>query len=473
MFSRIKRIVTLIQCKLILDLIPEGFKFYTEPAMQIKISAGEDSDRPEMPFPVGTQQIVTQAQRYFLYTTAVSFLALLVWAAYTNIDRVTRGTGQVEPSLQNQMVQHLEGGIVEEILVHEGQTVKAGDVLMRVKDSFSKAEYLKASQNLLARQVELGRLTAESQAAQTLEYSNILRKKAPKIVEDEEQLFKRRIKSLEEQKLILADQHKRKSLEKKEKQSRLINTKKEYDLVAERVENLKKLFKSGATSKNELLQNQSNLQKIKTRLSDLKHQIPQIETELSELERRKTDLTLNFQSEADAQRIEILRKTQQLEQTLAAMQDRNKRTEVRAPIDGKVHRLFQTTVGGVVRGGQNLAQLVPLDAPISISIKLSPKDRGKVWIDLPAVVKLSAYDYSIYGGLPAKVTDISSDVLQDEKNEPYFRVKLEADTENFGKDRPIVAGMSAEVDIITGKQTILDYILKPIRRVSEKALREG
>ncbi|MGL4406464.1 MAG: HlyD family efflux transporter periplasmic adaptor subunit, partial [Notoacmeibacter sp.] len=163
----------------------------------------------------------------------------------------------------------------------------------------------------------------------------------------------------------------------------------------------------------------------------------------------------------------------QLNASILAMSDRNRRVDVRAPISGKVHRLFQATEGGVVTGGQNLVQLVPMDAPISVEIRLSPRDRGKVWKDMPAIVKLTAYDFSTYGGIGAKVTDISTDVLRENGVEPYFRVKLEADMSSFGEENAIIAGMSAEVDIITGQRTIMNYLLSPVRDVHQKALREG
>ena len=421
----------------------------------------------------GTHQIVSNANRYFVVSATLGVFLLIVWAGFTQIDIVTRGSGNVEPSLQNQIVQHLEGGIIEEILVAEGQTVEAGDILMRIKDPFSEAEYVKASKELTSKRIELQRLNAEAQGLSKVTFENFLQRSAPEIVLDEEQLFEHRRDSLAEQMLILSDQYKRKKLEKLEKESRYSNTKQEYEIMAERVRNLERLHKAGAASKNEMLQNRSTLQQIQTKLTDLSHQIPQIQFELSEINRRQTDLNLSFRSDAETRRIETLRKIEQLQSSLSAMKDRNTRTDVRAPIKGKVHRLFQTTLGGVVRGGQNLVQLVPLDAPIAISMRLSPKDRGKVWINLPAVVKISAYDYSIYGGLNAKIIDISTDVLREDGEEPYFRVKLEASSDTFVDKHPIVAGMSAEVDIITGKRTILDYLLKPIQQVQSKALREG
>ncbi|MEO0328944.1 MAG: HlyD family type I secretion periplasmic adaptor subunit [Pseudomonadota bacterium] len=433
----------------------------------------EDNTRQDLDFPDGTHRLVKWGHKVFLYSTSIGIAVALLWSALTEIDVVTRGSGEVEPALTNQLVQHLEGGIVEEILVSEGQIVRAGDVLMRVKDLFSKAEFGKAQQDLVSRQVELIRLDAESRNLSKVEFPETLQASAPGIVQDEEILFKSKRESLDEQALILRDQYQRKNLEKREKESRLQNIRREFDLVAERVGNMEKLRKSRAISKNELLKTKSQLQQIQTRLTDLEHQIPQIEFELSELNRRQNDLYLSFRSNADAEKIATLREVEQLQESLSAMTDRKRRRDVRAPIDGKVHRLFQTTLGGVVRGGQNLAQLIPLDVPISITVQLSPKDRGKVWKDLPGIVKLTAYDYSVYGGLRATVTDISSDVFQDDGGDPYYKVKLEAETTDFGDDKPIVAGMSAEVDIITGRRTILDYLLTPVHLISEKALREG
>ena len=152
--------------------------------------------------------------------------------------------------------------------------------------------------------------------------------------------------------------------------------------------------------------------------------------------------------------------------------DRSQRSDVIAPFAGVVNRLNVNTVGGVVRGGEPLVQLVPSDMAISMEVKLAPNDRAEVWPGLPAVVKISAYDFSRYGGLKGTVVDISADALTDENGVPYFRVRLEAEAANFGPNRPVVPGMLADVDILSGRHTILDYILKPVRRVRDNAMRQ-
>jgi HlyD family type I secretion membrane fusion protein len=145
---------------------------------------------------------------------------------------------------------------------------------------------------------------------------------------------------------------------------------------------------------------------------------------------------------------------------------------VLAPIGGIVNKLFVSTVGGVVKSGEPLAVIVPIDSSIAVEAKLSPTDRAEVWPGLPAIVKISAYDYSVYGGLKGKVTDVSPDALQDERGQPYFRVRLEANTSDFGPDKPVVPGMLAEVDILTGRNSIMDTLLKPVRRLRDNALRQ-
>ena len=420
-----------------------------------------------------TRAIVTRSHRVFLYTSTFGALAFGLWAANTEIDVVTRGSGEVVQSLQNQFVQHLEGGIVDQILVREGQTVKANDVLMRISDSFSEAEYTKVMQELGAQSAKLARLNAESRGLAVLSFPASTNPEEIAAHDDEKLLFSRRRENIVERVAILKDQTLRKGLEKRETEARLQNTQLEFDLTEERVQSLTKLVKSGAASRNELLKSQSSLQQIRTKLDDLTYKVPQIDVELSELRRRQNEVELAFIAEADEEKIQTITRVNQLNATILAMSDRNRRVDVRAPISGKVHRLFQATEGGVVTGGQNLVQLVPTDAPISVEIRLSPRDRGKVWKDMPAIVKLTAYDFSTYGGIGARVTDISTDVLRQEGMEPYFRVKLEADMSSFGEENAIIAGMSAEVDIITGQRTIMNYLLSPVRDIHQKALREG
>jgi HlyD family type I secretion membrane fusion protein len=224
-------------------------------------------------------------------------------------------------------------------------------------------------------------------------------------------------------------------------------------------------------SSNDLLENERQLQQMEARISDLVHDIPRTEAALSELAGRRSEQVLKFRGDSDRDRVDTQVQIAKLEETVLAMKERSVRTEVVAPIAGVVNKLFVNTIGGVVKSGDPLIQLVPAGSSVAVEARLSPADRAQVWPGLPAVVKVSAYDFSVYGGLQGKVVDISPDALPDEKGQPYFRVRLEADGTAFGADKPVVPGMLADVNIISGKQTVLEALVRPVRRIQENALR--
>ena len=417
-------------------------------------------------------KIGSSGQKTFTYTVAIGFGIFIVWANLVHLDRVTRGAGRVVPATNNQIVQHLEGGIVSQILVKQGASVAKGDILLRIKNSFSRAENGRISLDLIAKKLELQRLGAESGGANELTFTAKSAQNHPALINNEQRLFTRRQARLNEQLLILKDQSNEKLLEFEELKARLKNKVRERELVREQVKSLLRLVKIGAASTNKLLDKRAVLQRIKTTISDLNHQIPRIKSNVTQTRRKATEAKLRFRAEAEKERNEVQLKISKLQETLLAMSDRNRRFDVRAPISGIVNRLAVATIGGVVKPGQELAEIVPADKAISIEARLSPKDRANVWPGLPAVIKISAYDYSIHGGLSGKVTEISADALTDEQGQPYFRVRLEAAASDFGPQKPVTPGMLADIDILTGKHSVMSYLLKPMNRISERALRQ-
>jgi adhesin transport system membrane fusion protein len=242
--------------------------------------------------------------------------------------------------------------------------------------------------------------------------------------------------------------------------------------MQQQVDSLTGLVASGAASRNSLLDRQSQLQQIRTAIDDLLMQIPQTQSGLDELARKRSGAELQFRTDADKERNDSEVKLAKLSGSAQAMQDRSLRTSVAAPISGRINRLLVTTIGGVVQPGQTLLTITPSDASVSIEAHVSPKDRGYIYPGLAAVIKVSAYDYSVYGGLRGKIVEISPDALQDGNSDPYFRVRVDASAQTFGPDHPVVPGMVAEVNILTGSSTVLDYLLKPLRRISENAFRQ-
>ncbi len=419
-----------------------------------------------------TDEIGKKANGIFLKVVAFGFFAFFIWASVTSIDEVTRGSGRIVPLEQNSKIQHMEGGIIADILVVEGAKIKRGDVLLRIENSFSIAELEQTKLEIAAQRTKQARLMAEAKGEEVFSVSKDLIRSNPQVVRQEQLIFDRRRASHQETLLIFKDQSLQKRLTLSEKRQRLENKRKEYALLFETVKNFRKLQKSGAVSRNELLRQESSLQQLVTQLNDLEFQIPKVESELNEAVRRQKEAELRFRSEAENESALAALNIAKLVETISAMQDRSTRKNVIAPVDGRINRLMVSTVGGVVQPGQTLATIVPDDMSIAVDARLSPKDRGKVWPGLKAVLKISAYDYTVYGGLKGEVSEISPDTLIDEQGNPYFRVRVRADASDFGAGNPIVPGMSAEVNILTGKKTVLDYLLRPVRRLKENAFQQ-
>lgn len=423
-------------------------------------------------FPRRVEQIGKSANGLFVGVVAIGFVAFFVWASSTSIDKVTRASGKVIPTEQNQNIQHMEGGIISQILVFEGQQVAAGDVLVRVENFFNLAELEQIRLELLAQKLRMARLDAEANGLENFEPDSKIFPSNAEIVNSEVQIFARRQANLNEQLLIVTDQARQQSLGLSELETRLVNKQREYELLDETVQSLRGLVAAGAASRNNLLDRESQLQRIQTQLDDLEFQIPQFRSGLSEFIRRRTEIELNFRSMAENERAQAQIAIAKLEESISAMDDRSKRTNVVAPIDGRINRLLVSTVGGVVQPGQVLVQIVPANMSIAIEARISPRDRADIYPGLSSVIKISAYDYSIYGGMEGKIVEISPDALQDEFGQPYFRVRIEANAQAFGPNEPVVPGMLAEVNVLTGSNTVLDFLLKPVRRLKENALRQ-
>jgi membrane fusion protein, adhesin transport system len=406
-----------------------------------------------------------------IWIVACGGLAMTAWAAVTSLDKVSRGAGRVVSQTRNQIIQHLEGGIVAEILVREGEIVAAGAPLLRIDNSFSRAELQQNQVELKAKTLLNLRLESESRGLPDFQVPAELVAAIPQIVHQEQSFFKARADGLKAQLNVVTDQYRQKELELAEMRTRWTSTQREREIVLPRVESLRRLAKMGAVSNNELLENERILQQVEAKLAGLSHDVPRIEAAVSELVARKDEIRLRFRSDAEKEQRETSVQIAKLDETIIAMRDRSNRSEVLAPIAGVVNKLFVDTIGGVVKSGEPLVQIVPTNASLLIEARLSPIDRANIWPGLPAVIKVTAYDFAIYGGLKGKIIDISPDALSDEKGDPFFRVRLEADANGFGPTKPVIPGMLAQVDILGGQHTILEYVLKPVKKMRDEAFR--
>lgn len=430
---------------------------------------GEPGER--LPFPRRIDRIATEAQGRFVMIVGACTLLALVWSSVVQIDKVTRGPGRIVPQQSKQGVQHLEGGIITDIMVKEGDKVIAGQPLMRVENSFFRSELAQAGIEISAKRVKLARLAAETAGLKEVSFPQDVAA-SRQATDNELSLFARRRANLDEQLSILAQQQRGKEIELSELRSRMPSVTRERQILEERLASLRKLAAAGAASTNDMLEAERMQQQAVGRLSDLAHEIPRAEATLAEIGQRKAEITSRFQADAEKERAQTSTELEKLAESIAALQDRIRRSDVDAPVSGVINKLNVTTVGGVVKPGEALAEIVPADGSIDVEMRLPPSDRADVWPGQHAIVKVSAYEYSVYGGLSARVADISPDALQDERGIPYFRVRLEANAAALGPDHPVLPGMLADVDVIGSRQSVLGALLRPLRRIRDNALRQ-
>lgn len=423
-------------------------------------------------FAAQAERLESRTGKMLLISIAAVMIIFLGWAATFELDQVTRAEGRVLPSARKQIVQHYEGGIVNEIVVEEGELVRKGDLLLRIENQMSQAELVNTTWELLSKKAEIERRRAEASAAKTVTFSDALKERAPKLTQEQTALFNTRNTELKQQLAVLDDQIRKRSGEYQEARTRLNNLRKEEVLLRQRLAQVEKLVAMDAGSEAQLIDVKTKLQQLISRISDTRYQIPQLEAALSENRNKRKQRVAEFQSQAQEEIVNLQIAIAKLEEASSAFQDRSARTDVRAPITGVINTLFVSTLGGVVQPGEDLLEIIPNDDAVLMEARLRPSDRGDVWPGLPAVVKITAYDYSIYGGLDGSLEDISADVLQDEQGQAYYRIRLKADTASFGDDKPVIPGMTAQIDILSGRNTILDYILKPIVKLRDNALRQ-
>lgn len=403
---------------------------------------------------------------------ALSTCAFVIWAAAFQLDAVTRASGRVIPSVQNQVVQHLEGGIVSEILVREGQRVKKGDLLIRISDSFSTADASNARTDVVSKRLMLARLEAEARAADSFLPDPELAAQAPSIAQSETALFLARRNQLRQELSVIESQANAHRSELASVEARIKSLRTEEQTMRERLTLLEGALAADAASRQEVLDRRASLEQLRTRITDASTAMPQIRAQAQEAESRAASTRAKFLADAEQAASELRVELEKAKQGLTAFDDRSNRSEVRAPLDGIVNKILVQTVGGVVRGGDPLIEIVPVDQQVMVEARLRPQDRADVWPGQEAMVKISAYDYASHGSLHGKVLEISADALQDQKGETYFRVRLSADAKGFGLDKPVTPGMTADVDILSGRRTILDYFMSPVTNAANTALRE-
>lgn len=409
-----------------------------------------------------------------LWSMLLFVVIAIVWACWAELDEITRGDGEIIPSSQLQVIETLEGGALSEILVREGDIVEKGQVLLRIDDIRFSSSF-KENQ---VRQYELiakaARLQAEADNTEFVppkdfpsEYESMLSQEKSLYVTRKAEMLAG-LGGLEQQ----VEQRKQ---ELKAAQSQERQLERSYGLLKRELDITRPLLKEGVISEVEFLRLKRQLNDLQGELSGVRLNIPRIESTLQETKQNLDGSELQFRNEARRELNEVVAESARIQQALTGMNDRIDRAEVKAPVKGTVKQLLVNTVEGVVQPGDELLNIKPWEDKLLVEARIRPSDIANIAPGQAAVIKVSAYDFSIYGGVDASVVFVSPSTILDEEGESYYLVRLETVKPYLGTveaELPLIAGMTVSVDILTGKKTVMDYLLKPVLKAKDRALTE-
>ena len=409
-----------------------------------------------------------------LWLILVLFICALAWASVAEVDEVTRANGKVVPSRQLQIVQNLEGGILSEVLVNIGDVVEKGQLLLRIDEKRFSGPYRESRFNYLALKAQVARLLSETDATPFIVPDEVV-KEAPEVGIREKELFNSRRNELEETLGVLQAQSMQREQEITELKAKIAELSRTQKLLKSEIDMTRPLIKSGAVSEVEYLRLQRQDSEMQGQLTASQLALPRAISRLQEANRKIIEEKLKFSNNAKKELNDAYAKLEGLSATTTTLADRLDRTAVLSPVRGIINQVFINTVGGVIQPGMNLIEIVPLEDTLLVEAKVKPSDIAFLSPNLKATVKFTAYDFTMYGGLEAKVEHISADSIVDKQGNSFYLVNVRTTKNYLGtKDAPlpIIPGMIASVDILTGKKSILTYLMKPIYRAQSLALRE-
>ncbi len=433
---------------------------------------------PEQAFIPGAHGASRWKPRLFshliLWCVVAFVLVFVWWAQWATLDEVTHGQGRVIPSRQVQIVQNLEGGILAATLVREGDLVEKDQVVARIDNVRAASDYRENVIRYWGLLASVERLQAQIDGRDP-EFPPEVMENAPMLAKSELSLFQSRKQQLDDQISVLRQQVEQREGELDELASRQESLATSLELATQELDMATPLVAKGIFSKMDALRLRRQVVDLQSSLDQAKLQKPRAESALKEANHRIQAVQSEFRSESLRELTLKRTELQSIKEVVSAGADQVRRTEVRSPVRGVVKQIKINTVGGVLPPGGEIMEIVPIEDTLLVEAMVRPSDIAFLRPGLPATVKITAYDYSIYGGMHGRVEDISADTLANQKGETFFRVRVRTDRAHLGSaERPleIIPGMTAQVDILTGKKTVMDYLLKPILRARSEALRE-
>ena len=410
--------------------------------------------------------------RVLLRSIGVVVTVFLLWAAVAQLDEVTRGEGKVIPSRQLQVLQSIDGGLVAEILVREGDVVQPNQLLIKIDETRFASSVKENLSQALALKARVARLRALSDGKEFVPPPEVLQEE-PEIVEQERQIYAAKRDQMNAAVSIARQQLAQRQQELNEAQARRAQAAQGYELTSRELSMTKPLIDSGAVSEVELLRLERDVARYRGERDMASAQITRAQAAIGEAQRKIEEVELNFRNEAGRELSEAVGKLNSLTESSIALTDRVTQSAIRSPVKGTVKRLLVNTIGGVVQPGKDMIEIVPLEDTLLLEARIQPRDIAFLRPGQPAMVKFTAYDFAVYGGLEGTLEHIGADTVTDEKGNAFYIVRVRTNRPGFGNaNLPIIPGMVAEVDILTGKKSVLAYLLKPVLRAKSVALSE-
>jgi adhesin transport system membrane fusion protein len=417
------------------------------------------------------------AFKYHAFTWIVLlFMSIFViWASIARLDEITQCEGKFVSSGRVQVVDNLEGGLLQEVFVKEGEVVEQGQILARISNPSAEAELVDIESKYYSRLAASARLMAEVQDKEELVMPDEVLRYKPESAADELHLFQVRRQLQKSQEQILQDQITQKQHELQELREKYKQTTQIHTIIQKELKITQPLMQEKLIPIIDYLRQQKEDQDVRGQLRALESALPRVEASLLETHERLAEAQGRRRAEAMNELRNVQAEMDGLHKTMLARQDRMVRTELRSPVKGTVKLVKSNTVGSVIKPGDNFIEVVPLDDRLQVEALVRPSDIAFIRVGMPAKLKISAYDFSIYGSLDAEVETISADTFVDQQNNSFYKVKLKIfqnHLEYHGKKLPIIPGMMVVSDIVTGQKTVMQYMLKPLMKAKASALRE-
>jgi adhesin transport system membrane fusion protein len=396
--------------------------------------------------------------------------AIVVWACLAPVDRIVRAEGRIIASARSQIVQHLEGGIVTELLVREGQAVKAGEVMMRLSAVQAHTSVQQGQSKLWGLKAQHARLSAEAEGLSTIDFPAEIPEQLQQL---EVNAFRERSSRSFAEKSVVRQQISQRQSDLAEAKTRAQGLTTELELARKQSALMEGLHRKGAASQMEMLEAQGRAQRLSTQYNDVVGSLTRLQSAVAESSARLSESNSRVRADVRTELSQVSAEIARFELAVDGDEDRLARTEVRAPTSGFINRLYFNTIGGVAKPGEPLLEITPSDGPVAVEARVRPDDRASLRPGLQTRVLIGAYDYAVYGSLEGRVVEVSADTVPDEHGQRFYRVVIQTNSaKGLLAKQSILPGMTAHADVVLGQRSVMSYVLSPLLRFTQRALRE-